>query len=143
MRATDLAYNRALDIRDAPAGAVHLLELPFAPRVQNHLGTMHAAAQFSLAEAASADCLQRNFGRDLPDVVAVVRGVEVRYRRPAGGDLLAYGQPDEATQRTLLSDMAVRSSARAVILIELKDRNGTLTFHGKFEWFISRRPAAR
>ena len=142
MRATDLAYNRALGIRDAPAGAGHLLELPFAPLVHNHLQTMHAAAQFSLAEAASAECLQRHFGTALGDVFAVMRTVEVKYSKPATADLLAYGVPDETTREQLLAQMSRRGRSSAVILIDLKDRSGTLTFHGKFEWFISRLPPA-
>ncbi len=140
LRATDLAYNQALGIRNAPPGAAHLLELPFAPLVENHLKTVHAAAQFSLAEAASAECLQRNYGAALGDVFAVVRGVEVKYRKPAASELLAYGTPDECTRAQLLSVMAARGRSKAVILIDLKDRSGTLTFHGQFEWFISRVP---
>ncbi len=140
MKATDLAYNRLLGIIDAPAGAAHLLELPFVPAVHNHLGTMHAAAQFSLAEAASAECLQRGFAAAVGEVFAVVRGVEVKYRRPATGDLLAFGTPDEGTRHHLVADLRDRGRARAVILIDLKDRAGTLTFHGKFEWFLSRSP---
>lgn len=142
VRATDLAYNQALGIRDAPAGADHLLELPFVPLVHNHLQTMHAAAQFSLAEAASAECLQRHYGTALGDVFAVMRAVEVKYRKPATSDLLAYGTPDEQTREQLLAQMARRGRTSAVILIDLKDRSGTLTFHGKFEWFISRTPPA-
>jgi len=140
LKATDLAYNQALGIRAAPAGAAHLLELPFAPLVRNHLGTVHAAAQFSLAEAASAECLQRHFGAAVGEVFAVVRGVEIKYRRPATGDLLAFGAPDHHTCEQLLSELTGRGRSGAVILIDLKDRDGTLTFHGKFEWFISRLP---
>ncbi len=140
MRATDLAYNQALGIRDAPPDAEHLLELPFAPLVHNHLKTMHAAAQFSLAEAASAECLQRRYGAELGEVFAVMRSVEVKYRKPATGDLLAYGAPDDFTRDHLLEEIAVRGRSKAVILIDLKDRSGTLTFHGQFEWFISRVP---
>lgn len=140
LKATDLAYSRALGLRDAPPGAEHLLELPFTPLVHNHLGTMHAAAQFSLAESASAECLQRRYGATVGQVFAVVRGVVVKYRRPATGDLFAYGRPDDATAANLLQELAERGRTNAVILIDLKDRSGTLTFHGKFEWFISRVP---
>lgn len=143
MKATDLAYNQALGIRLAPAGTAHLLELPFAPLVLNHLGIMHAAAQFSLAEAASAECLQREFGAALGDVFAVVRGVEIKYRRPATDDLFAFGAPDEQTRNRLLAEMAGRGRTSALILIDLKDRAGTLTFHGRFEWFISRQAPTR
>jgi len=140
MRPTDLAFNQLLGIRNAPPGAAHLLELPFAPAVRNHLGTVHAAAQFALAEAASAECLLRHFGSLDGRVHAVVRGVEVKYRRPAAGDLLAYGTPDDATRAGLVAAIAARGRDMAVILIDLKDRDGTLTFHGKFDWFISPAP---
>ncbi len=140
MKATDLALNRLLGIVAPPADAVHLLEMPFAPPLHNHLGTMHAAAQFALAEAASAECLQRHFGAHVGEVFAVVRGVDLKYRKPATGDLFAWGTPDAGTLATLVSELATRGRAVAVILIDLKDRGGTLTLHAKFEWFVSRLP---
>jgi acyl-coenzyme A thioesterase PaaI-like protein len=140
MQVTDIPLSRQLGIRAAPAGADHLLELPFTPLLHNHLGTMHAAAQFALAEAASAECLQRHFSELAGRVFAVVRGVEVNYRRPATGTLLAFGSPDDSTRDGLRTELAARGRTSAVILIDLKDAAGTLTFHGKFEWFISQVP---
>ena len=140
MKATDLALSRLLGIAAAPAGAEHLLEMPFVPALHNHLRTVHAGAQFTLAEAASAECLQRHFGTAAGEVFAVVRAVEVRYRKPATGTLLAFGRPDESTRLHLLDELTTRGRATAVILIDLKDRPGTLVFHGKFDWFISRVP---
>ena len=124
----------------APADAAHLLEMPFTAPLQNHLGTMHAAAQFALAEAASAECLQRHFGGAAGQVFAVVRGVEMKYRKPATSDLLAFGAPDENTRANLVAELAERGRFGAVILVDLKDRAGTLTLHARFDWFISRVP---
>lgn len=140
MKATDLAFNQLLGIVAAPPEAQHLLEMPFTPQLHNHLGTMHAAAQFALAEAASAECLQRHFGRAAGTVFAVVRGVEANYRKPAAGDLLAYGAPDENTRDHLVAELSARGRFSAMILIDLRDRTGTLTLHAKFDWFISRVP---
>jgi len=140
VKVTDLAFNQRLGLVAAPAGAAHLLELPLTPALHNHLGTMHAAAQFALAEAASAECLQRRFGAAVGEVFAVVRGVEVKYRKPATGDLLAHAMPDAATEAGLVAELESRGRCSAVILVDLKDRTGTLTFHGKFDWFISRVP---
>ena len=140
MKATDLALNQLLGIVAAPVGADHLLEMPFTPRLHNHLSTMHAAAQFALAEAASAECLQRHFGASAGAVFAVVRGVEVKYRKPATAELLAFGTPDENTRVQLITELTTRGRFSAVILIDLKDRSGTLTLHAKFDWFISRLP---
>ena len=141
MKVTDLAFNQRLGLVAAPAGAAHLLELPLTPALHNHLGSMHAAAQFALAEAASAECLRRHFGAALGEVFAVVRSVEVKYRKPATGDLRAFGEPDENTRDHLVAEFAARGRFSAVIRVDLKDHTGTLTFHGKFDWFISRVPS--
>jgi acyl-coenzyme A thioesterase PaaI-like protein len=142
VKATDLALNRLLGIVAAPANAAHLLEMPFTATLHNHLGTMHAAAQFALAEAASAECLQHHFREAAGAVFAVVRGVEVKFRKPASSDLLAFGAPDQETLERFVADLTARGRAGAVILVDLRDRTGTLTLHAKFEWFVSRLPAA-
>ena len=142
MKPTDLAFNRAIGLVAAPAGAEHLLELPFGPVVQNHVGTMHAAAQFSLAEAASAACLQRDFPSLDGKVFAVVRGVQLKYRKAATGDLLAFARPDDLTRENLIRDLQTKTRTAATVLVELKDRAGNLTFAGSFDWFISRGESA-
>lgn len=58
------------------------------------------------------------------------------------GQRAFYGAPNDETRGKLLSELAARGRAGAVILIDLKDRSGTLTFHAKLEWFISRVPPA-
>jgi acyl-coenzyme A thioesterase PaaI-like protein len=138
LRPTDLAFNRALGICLAPDEAEYLLELPFGPIVQNHLGTVHAAAQFALAEAASAECLQRAFGPAVGAVFAVVRATEVKYRHAGTGDLLAYAVPDEATKENLIRELESRGRSTATVLVDLKDRSGGVTFHARFEWYMAK-----
>ena len=140
MKSTDLALSRVLGIVEAPPDAEHVLELPFTPAVQNHLGTVHAAVQFALAEAASAERLQRDFGACLPNepIMPVVRGSEVKYRHAATGDLLAFAQPDALTRQHLANDLQKRSRSSATVLVELKDRSGQTTFTGRFEWLIAK-----
>lgn len=137
MKPTDLAFSQALGIRAAPPGSPHVLELPFSPVVANHLGTMHAAAQFALAESASAACLQREFPQLAGRVFAVMRGAKLKYRRPAQDTLFAFAAPDESTRLHLERDLATRSRAAATVHVELKDAAGDLTFAGDFEWFLA------
>ncbi len=141
MKPTDLALNQAMGMRLAPAGAPHLLELPMIPLLINHVGTMHAAAQFALAEAASAECLLREFPALAGVVLPVVRGVTLKYRKPAIGDLFAFAKVDDHTRQNLTPELATRRTARATVNVELKDAAGTLTFSGQFEWFIARLPS--
>jgi len=137
MKPSDLEFSQVLGIRAAPAGSPHLLELPFAPVVANHLGTMHAAAQFALAESASAACLQRDFPQLDGRVFAVMRGAKRKYRRPARDTLFAFATPDEFTRAHLAPDLATRSRTAATVRVELKDAAGNLAFAGDFEWFIA------
>lgn len=137
MKPTDLAFNQALGIIAAPHGAAHLLELPMRELVQNHVGTLHAAAQFALAEAAAAACLQRDFP-DVGEVFAVVRGAKIKYRNAATDDLLAFAEPDEFTRQHLRNDLATRTRTSATVDVELKDRAGRLAFAGSFNWFIAK-----
>jgi acyl-coenzyme A thioesterase PaaI-like protein len=88
--------SRTRPILGLPLGSV--LTLPADPKYQNHLGAVHASAQFSLAEAASGQWLLAKFGDAAADYLAVVRHVEVKYRRPALGELTAKAEvaPEEA-----------------------------------------------
>ena len=53
MHVTDLAINKTLGLQLAPPGKGYILEMPESPLLLNHVGTVHASVQFSLAEASS------------------------------------------------------------------------------------------
>ncbi len=80
------------------------------------------------------------FGAALGEAFAVGRAGEVKYRKPTATDLRAYGEPDASTREHLVEKIARCGRNSAVILIDLKDRNGSLAFHVRFVWFISRLP---
>ena len=61
MDLTVLPYNALIGIQKAK-GVSALLTLKEHERLHNHLGTIHAAALFSLAEASSAEFLLRHRG---------------------------------------------------------------------------------
>ena len=142
MRPTDLAFNQSLGMRDAPAGAPHLLELPWSDLLRNHVGTVHAAAQFALAEAASAECLRRTFPELADRVLAVVRRVDLRYRQAATGDLLAFGELAGEKAAEGRAELARRGQALLAVNVELRDAAGATTFVGTFTWYVSRGRAA-
>lgn len=138
MRPTELPFNQLLGLRDAPAGAAHLLELRWDDRLRNHVGTLHAAAQFALAEAASAECLLREFPDLAHGTLAVVRQVDLRYRKAATGDAFAFAQPAAGAAAELRAQLAARGRAFIKVDVELRDAAGATTFVGGFTWFISR-----
>lgn len=73
MHATDLALNKALGMQLASAGSSHVLEMPETVLLLNHVGTVHASAQFALAEAGSGEFLLSHLGDAQSQVFAVLR----------------------------------------------------------------------
>lgn len=139
VKPVDLALNQALGLREAPAGAAHLLEMPFDAIHRNHLGTAHAVAQFGLAEAASAECLLRGFPGLSESVIPVMREVRVKYRQPGRGPLRAFAEISAESRAGLPAALAQSGRAFADVEVTLKDEADATTFHGTFTWFITRR----
>lgn len=140
VKPVDLALNQALGLRQAPPGAAHLLEMPFAAVHHNHLGTVHAVAQFGLAEAASAECLLREFPGLAPAVVPVVREARVKFRRAGRGPLQAYASVASGSRTTLLAELGKSGRAFIDVEVTLKDEAGSTTLHGTVTWFITKVP---
>lgn len=138
----ELVLNRFIGIRGAPAGAEHVLEMPLASAVLNHLGTVHAAAQFALAEAASAELLLRLFAGMRGEVVAVVRSASVKYRKPAQSLLKAFARlVDQDSIESLREQVARRGHGTVNVRVELMSEDGRNSFIGEFGWHMAKAPA--
>jgi hypothetical protein len=82
MQIKDVPFNRYLGI--LPSGKKgYILEMRCDKKLSNHLGTLHAGALFSLAEATSGEFLLRQFQRPELNIIPVVRKADIKYSRPA------------------------------------------------------------
>ena len=134
MDVTAIPFNRLLGLRAEGAS----LSLPADPSHQNHLGTVHAGAQFALAEAASGQWLLSRFGAEAAENVAVVRHADVKFRKPATGELSAQAEvaPEEAER--FLETLSRRGRATIEVRVRLCDGEGNVTLEASFEWFAQR-----
>jgi acyl-coenzyme A thioesterase PaaI-like protein len=128
---TAIPFNRLLGLRADGA----TLTLPADPNYHNHLGTVHAAAQFALAEAASGQWLLSRFGAEAARYLAVVRRADVKFRRPAVGALTTQADvaPNEAER--FLDALSRRGRASIEVHVRLLDTEGNVTLESSFEWF--------
>ncbi|MGB9455086.1 MAG: YiiD C-terminal domain-containing protein [Bryobacteraceae bacterium] len=134
MDVSAIPFNRFLGIRAGGAA----LRLPADPKYLNHLGTVHASAQFALAEAASGQWLLDRFGEAAADYAAVVRHADVKFRRPATGELTAQaGAPPEEAAR-FLETVTRRGRAAIEVRVQLLGADGSATLESTFEWFAQR-----
>ncbi|ETA01121.1 uncharacterized protein, possibly involved in aromatic compounds catabolism [Frankia casuarinae] len=113
-------------------------ELPNRPDLQNHMGTVHAAAQFLAAEVSGAAAFS---GALAPRIFSlrsfVLRDCRIMYLRPAVGRIRAHGSVDievahPAAERTAEERFEIRGGSL------LYDDAGALVAKAEFDyraWF--------
>lgn len=137
MNVLNLPFNKVLLIKksDLP-GTILMLE--DHERYQNHLGTVHASAQYALAEASSGEILERNFGDWNGAYFPVVRRVEVKYKNPAKGRLFSEGFIDADRAMKAKQELSEKGRALVDVMVKIMDEGKHTTFEGTFTWFISK-----
>jgi len=132
---SELPWNTLLGIQ--PAAEPPALQLPAGPQYLNHLGTIHAGALLSLAEAATGEFLLTHF-QDTTGLIPVVRRMEAKFRKPARGALTAAAAVPAETLTQLDNELAARGRALVTIKVDVHDTSGTHALSAEVEWFIQR-----
>jgi acyl-coenzyme A thioesterase PaaI-like protein len=128
-----LPFNKfvGLELSNDPA---YLLTLPAKTEYENHIQTVHAAALFALAEASSGFLLLREFA-EVENAVPVVRNVEVKYRKPAKGNITSTASL--ITDKTeILESLQRKRRVLVPVQVSLYDSNTLLVMQATFEWFV-------
>jgi uncharacterized protein (TIGR00369 family) len=66
-----------------------VVQLPERPELTNHIGTQHAGALFTVAEAASGAAFVGAFAERMRDVTPLAKSAEIDYELPARGQVTA------------------------------------------------------
>jgi len=104
---------------------------------RNHLDTVHASAQFALAEATSGHFLLNEFS-ELTDIVPVVRKVETKYKKPATGVVFSKAKFFETERNEVLETVSQRGKTLLKVEVSLFDENEMLIMQSVFEWFVTK-----
>jgi acyl-coenzyme A thioesterase PaaI-like protein len=137
MDVTQLPFNRLVGLEPAPAGSGFLVSLPDGKQYTNHLGTVHASALLAVAEAGSGAFLLDQLGNSA-GLVAVVRRLEAKFRRPASGRVSgrAVVAPEEVARWA--SELGDRGRVIASVTVDVVDAEGNVAMCATVEWFINR-----
>ena len=136
MDVTKLPFNHFIGLKISNKSDC-LLMLDNRTEYRNHLDTVHASAQFALAEATSGHFLLNEFS-ELTGIVPVVRKVEIKYRKPATGSIFSKANFLETEKKEVLE--ALSQKGRAILKVEasLFDETEKLIMQSVFEWFITK-----
>jgi acyl-coenzyme A thioesterase PaaI-like protein len=136
MDVTQLPFNNFIGLKIADKSG-YLLMLDNRTEYRNHLDTVHASAQFSLAEATSGHFLLNEFS-ELTDIVPVVRKVEIKYKKPTAGVVFSKAKFLETGRSEVLEALNQRGKALLKVEVSLFDENEMSIMQSVFEWFVAK-----
>ena len=137
MNVLELPFNKILLLKKSEAPDT-ILMLEDHEKYQNHLGTVHASAQYALAEASSGEILERNFGDWTGAYFPVVRRVEVKYKNPAKGRLFSTGSIDADKAAKAKKELGQKGRTLVDVMVKIIDEQKNITFESTFTWFIAK-----
>lgn len=137
MDITAIPFNRLIKIArsDEPN---YLLQLADSADYENHLGTVHASAQLALAEATSGELLMQTFPELGQNVLAVVRRMEAKFRKPLKGKILSKAAiPPHETEK-LIEQLQTKGRGSISVEVEIVDTHGATGLICVVEWFVQK-----
>lgn len=134
MRATDIAFVNLVGIeQDGDA-----VSLEFKDDILNHINTIHASAQFTLAETQSGLHLQKIFPELEGKVVPVLRDAKVKYKKPALKKIVAYAGVTDKAVKKFKEQFDKKGRGLIEVNVDVKDIDGVLTTQASFSWFVQK-----
>lgn len=139
MDVASLPFNQLLGLESTETDGCAFVVLEPRPQHCNHLGTVHAAVLFGVAEAASGQCLLSHFPGLTGSAVVLLRSSSVKYRNPAAADitLIATGNLDDGAADRCRSQLATRGRGLVDITVSVRQAEVEL-LTGTFRWFATR-----
>ncbi|HEU5439405.1 MAG TPA: YiiD C-terminal domain-containing protein [Ktedonobacterales bacterium] len=133
-------FGRAVGARVVELGpARSVAVLPDSPDTLNHVGTVHAVAQFGVGEVAAGTLILAAFS-DLraAGYAPVIADVTIHYRKAARGELRATATlaDVEAEQARVRSQVAAGDKARLSIPVRIATADGTITTELETTWVL-------
>ena len=132
MQVTTIPFVAHLGIQEEQ----NSLTLEPSQNLENHLGTIHASAQFTLAETQSGLFLQTEFSDIQGEVIPLLRGSTVKYKSSANSKLIAHASMNQEAKNKFIEQFSKKGRATITVMVEVKDENATVTMTGEFHWFI-------
>ena len=136
MQVTELPYNQLIGLEKSKDPR-YLLQLSSNVQYGNHLGTVHAAALYALAEASCAQLLITELGQLSNQFVPVLRSAEVKYSKPAVGSVFSTAIFVHTNKIEIESTLIQKKRILLTIQVQLFSQTGEKVMQGNFDWFIS------
>ena len=135
MDVTQIPFAKYIGIEKKEEG---ILKLEPTDIVQNHIQTIHASAQFALAETQSGLYLQDLFPTYVGKVLPLLRSASVKFKHPAQCSITAEANVPDIEKEKFLALFEKKGRASILVTVELIDEKGVVTMTGEYHWFIQK-----
>jgi acyl-coenzyme A thioesterase PaaI-like protein len=130
-----IPFVRLLDLEYLELGpGSATVRLPERPELSNHVGSQHAGALFTVAEAASGGAFVAGFAERLGEITPLAKSASIDYEKLAKGPIDATATLDgvDGLVQTLDSDGKVEFP----IEVTMRDSGGKQVATATVEWHV-------
>lgn len=133
-QAVPFAGFLGLEITSVAAGEA-VVVLPERAELTNHVGSQHAGALFTVAEAASGAAFVGAFAERMGDVTPLARSADISYEKIAKGPIEARGKLAVSAEEALAT---LDADGKVVFPceIELTDSSGQRVATATVQWHV-------
>lgn len=121
-----------VDLLEAGDGAARV-RLPDRPELRNHVGTVHAGALFTAAEAAGGVAAATTID---PGAVVLLREARVSYRAPGEGEVVAQGRVEGPAAESAREAYARSRRGELQARVSVLDAAGTVLVDGTCDYAV-------
>ena len=130
-----IPFHKFLNI-EKHSGEDYIFEIKERPEFLNHLQTIHACVQLSIAEASSGAFLLQQFKELEADVIPVIRKTDAKYHRPANGTLYSRASFLSSNKAEVLDELISKNRTIIQITVEILDNSKNKVLTAIFDWFL-------
>ena len=134
MRATDIEFVKLIGIEQSE----NSVSLAYKEDVLNHIESIHASAQFTLAETQSGLHLQELFPDLVDKVIPMQKKKKIKYKKPALKNIEAFASCSDENIEKFTEKFSKKGRATLSVRVDVKDSTGVLTASSEFIWFVQK-----
>lgn len=112
--------------------------LPDDDKLNNHVGSQHAAGLFAAGEAASGAAFISVFADHMGGVVALAKSAEIEYQKLAKGPIRATGRLELDAGDIIDGIDGEEGKAEFPVQVEMKDQNDNVVAAMTVHWHVRR-----
>lgn len=135
MSSLPLVNLLGIKIEEIGAGTASVV-MPADPKINNHLGSQHAGAVFTLAETASGAAMAGGFAELIMELRPVAKQATIQYLKVLQGSTNAKARVD-GDVAALKQTLQEQGKVAFPVQVEIFDAEGTLVAQVQVEWYLS------